>query len=534
MIHHRKTLAPVFFLLLTISACSKKADDAAEAGLLRYVPSDAPYVIVTQERLPDDLYDKLEPQIDAVLAAYQKLMHAMVDAAIAEAEQDESDMDEEELEKLSAIVAELDSLLSLDGLDSAGINRDSRFALYGNGLLPVFRMTLSDGALLEQAIARIEASAAQNMDTIDLNGQKLRVVSDDDWRVILGVIGNQMVLSAAPETLDDAQLQELLGMTLPASHIGDTTRLTDIRGKYDFHNFMIGLIDIDQVAATLLEPPTGLNAALFASTDFDVSDLDDVCRDEIRSLAGVMPRIVTGYTNLSVDEMASKLVLELREDIASGLQTIAAPVPGLGQRHDGLLSFGMSFDLLALREFYSARLDAIEADPYQCEFFADYQDGVAAGREMLNQPIPPVAYSFRGFLAVIHDVVGMDLQNDIPPSSVDMQMLVATDNAEGLLAMGAMFSPEIAALQLEPGGDPVLLESPQLDQLGQTAYVAMSDDALAVSVGEGMQDGLTGLLQNTGRRTECIFQHRDGRHALLPVRSCRGRRGPGRRTRRPA
>ena len=50
--------------------------------------------------------------------------------------------------------------------------------------------------------------------------------------------------------------------------------------------------------------------------------------------------------------------------------------------------------------------------------------------------------------------------------------------------MGAMFSPELAALNLQPGGDPVALDLPQLQSMGISAFAALADDALAISVGE--------------------------------------------------
>ena len=40
------------------------------------------------------------------------------------------------------------------------------------------------------------------------------------------------------------------------------------------------------------------------------------------------------------------------------------------------MSFGFSFDLMALRAFFEARLDAMDADPYECEGLAMLGYGV--------------------------------------------------------------------------------------------------------------------------------------------------------------
>ena len=46
--------------------------------------------------------------------------------------------------------------MSLDGIRGAGIERESAFALYGNGILPVLRFELSDADLFDAAIDRID------------------------------------------------------------------------------------------------------------------------------------------------------------------------------------------------------------------------------------------------------------------------------------------------------------------------------------------------------------------------------------------
>jgi hypothetical protein len=473
-------------------ACSKKKEESVDSGLLEYIPADTPYVMVTKGQLPDDLYDKLKPQIDLVLASYRQTLRAIATSAAADVE--ERDGDVESVRKANAVIEELDELLSIEGLEAVGIDRRSHVAMFGQGLLPVFRLTLTDGALLEAQLAKLESSAGESMSTGNIDGHSYRYVADDDWRVIIAIIGNHFIATIAPNSFDDEQLKAVLGLTLPARSIADSTRLTEISHKYEFDDFMIGVIDIEKIVATFTDEPTGINAALLEMADPGSEPLEEVCKNEIRALAGIMPRIVTGYTELSVKRIESKAVLELRDDIATGIETFSGTVPGLGRPHDGLFAFGMSFDLLAMREFYSGRLDALEADPFECELFAELQAGVAQGREILKQPVPPIAYQFNGFLADVKAMEGMDLANNVPPTSIAMRLLVATENAEGLLAMGAMFSPDIAALNLQPDGDPVLLDIPQIQATGQTVHVALSETALALSAGDGMQDGLTAML----------------------------------------
>lgn len=485
--------------LLLLVACSDRTStpDAAIAGaeLLRYVPADTPYILATLEPLPEDVYDKMAGGMDDMLAAYQVVLReAMRDAMTGAGEGGEIDPD---AARVAALIERLAGMMSVEGMREAGIERDASFAVYGAGLTPVVRLELADAAAFEAAIAGFETEAGEKLPTATLDGLTYRHAGDDRVRVVLAVHEGQALLSLVPATLSDDSLRAVLGLTLPAESIVDSGRLQAVAKTNGFTAHMLGLVDIERLVATFLSPQSGANAELLAMAGFDSATLSDVCKAEIGGLAGVMPRIVTGYTNVTDTELASSLIVELRRDIADGLATLPAPVPGLGQDHGGLFSFGMSIDLLAAREFYKARLDAMEADPYQCELLGNLQAGVATGRAALNQPVPPVVYGIKGFLAIVDDLEGLDLATKQPPTSIDMRFLLATENAPGLVAMGTMFSPELAALNLQPDGKAVKLELPQMQQAPiEAAWVAMSQTAIALAVGEGGAGQASALLKN--------------------------------------
>ncbi len=492
--------AVLSFALLASCGDADKADTSelnSAAGVMGFVPADTPYLVATPGDLPDDLMDKLEPQVDTVLKAYHSIIRALVENSYAEARDSGADLSS--FEKMLPVVEELESLMSLDGLRSAGIERNADIAIYGVGLLPVLRLDLTDGDLLESAISRLEEEAGQKMTVASVDGHSYRYAGDNEGRIVVAIIDNDLVVAAVPTAFSEDLVKQVLGLTPPAQNIAETGVLGDIAQSYGFNDYMIGFMDFDRIAATLLDEQTGINAELVELMQFEDADLTDVCKSEIRSMVSIMPRVVMGYTEIDTAKMSSRVVIELRDDIAAGVSTLTGVVPGLAERQEGLFSIGMSTDLLAARTFYSARLDAIEAEPYKCELFSDIQDGIAAGREVLNQPIPPVVYGFKGFLAVIHNVEGMDLANNIPPTSADMRLLIAMDNVESLIAMGAMFSPELAALNVETDGKPVKLEMPQINATGLDVYLAMTENGLGLSVGEDMEGGLGEMLNADAR-----------------------------------
>lgn len=483
---------------LALVACSR--DEAASLtsseGILSYIPADTPYVFAALEPLPDEVREKFAASTEAAVQIYPRMLKAMLASNPADPEQ--GGLTAEERERYSAMIDELAGMITPEGIPAAGLDsRESVSAFYGVGLLPVLRITLTDGTLFNDTFAKLEERAGQSMEVATVDGHSYRYAGNDKGRVILAVIDDQLVVSLVPASLPDDLLKSVLGLTLPADSIAESGALAKLAETYGYLEHGLGMLDVQQLAATFLDEQTGVNQWVLETFEHDTAALTDVCKAEIRSMTGILPRVSAGYTAISTEHMAMNSVFELRSDLASGLQAITAPVPGLGQEQGGLFSFGMGFDLAAVREFYAARLDAMEADPYECELLADLQAGVAQGRAALQQPLPPVAYGIRGFLAVVEDIQGLDLAKKQPPTKVDMRFLLASENPQGLLAMGAMFSPQIASLNLQSDSKPVKLELPMLTSTVGAAYIAMSDDALALSVGNGGEAKLTDMLQAT-------------------------------------
>lgn len=495
----------VLFILtlacLGLAACGDKDDDAPQTNLasfdraddiLAFVPADTPYVFASLEAMPDAVLDKLEANSDSMMSAYEVVMTETIESMQAAGEMD----DEEESEKVIEFLSELFGMLQSDQLRAAGIPRSPRAAFYGVGLLPVARLNLADTDAFRAKIAELAEKAEADLEVGEVDGQAYQFVGDEELRLVVAVIDEQAVATFVPSDLTDDLLKAVLGLTKPDRSIADAGTLQAVAEKYELASYTLGFVDFVQMAATFVDAPTGVNAALLDMMDYDAQDMSAACRDEIRQVAGIAPRLVAGYNSVSTTRITSSGVLELRDDIARGLQALAVPVAGMGVDHGGFMSFGMSLDLMAARDFYESRLDALEADPYECEFFAGMQAGLAAGRQSLNQPVPPVFYGFKGFLAVIDDIGDIDFASQQPPTDVDARFLVANNNVEGLLAMGSMFSPELASLDIQPDGKPVALNLPPFTSQFDEAFVAMTGETLGVSIGEGSGSALASLVNS--------------------------------------
>lgn len=498
----KNTLAkPVLFIaaVLLFAGCSKDSDEAVSSRLtsedtvLAYVPADTPYVMANVEPLPDDLLDKFEPQVDAVLRAYQGLFTTAFNSALQDAGADTGS--DEGSARAQAVAEEVASLMSVEGLQSAGFGRESTMVLYGNGLLPVLRIRLTDPALLEAAIARLEEKSGEALPSGSIGELRYRYLGTDEVRGVIATVGRDLVLTVAPAAFDDEQLGRLIGLEPVSNNIAVSGRLKTLAGDYGFTEHYLGFVDIDGITRSVLGETSGLNADLFALLPVERKEPSDLCKAEFIEMAGLVPEVVFGYTSISADRLDATVVARLRADIAEGLAAIPAAVPGLGGDKGALVSFGIGLDAMAARNFYEARLDALAEDPFECPELLPLQQGVEAGRVALQQPVPPMVYDFRGFLAIIDSLEGMDLATNTPPASVEGRFLLAMRNAPNLLQLGAMFSPDLAALSVAPDGKPVRVESEQLAGVTDNAWIAMTEDAIAISTGEGMEQKLGEMLQ---------------------------------------
>jgi hypothetical protein len=319
----------------------------------------------------------------------------------------------------------------------------------------------------------------------ELAGETYRYRDFDGLSLVIATIGKDAVITMVPAGVADERLAQTLGIRKPRNSLAQSKDLTKIARKYGFTDHFASFIDIERIAAVFTGDPTGQNAALLQMLGVNTDDSPPECKAEIGKLASVAPRIVLGYTAIDSKFLDTAMVVELRDDIASGMATLPSVVPGLGADLGGLFSFGFSMDLLAARAFYEARLEALEADPFECAQFAEINAMTVEGRKALAKPVPPVAYSFRGMLANVTNIEGLHLGTDTPPESIDASILLAIENAQDLVTMAAMMSPEVAALNLLPDGKAKALNLPQLAALAEQTFAALTESGLAIALGDG-------------------------------------------------
>ena len=492
-------LAALLMSSLVLTACERKPSSPAvlssSDSVLRYIPADTPYVLVNPEPLDDDLVRKMFGEAELLSKGYELALRDSLTIAVDEYPEGSEERDR--AERAAVVMNDVLALFSLDGMREAGFDTNESMAVYGHGLLPVLRAKLIDPDAFETAIADIETKAGYELDTADIEGRRYRYAEDDEGRIVLGAFDDYVVLTFLPAGFGDDELRQLVVIELPATDIAAARTQATIAGDYGYTSHYMGYVDIQRIVNTFAGTPTGLDALLLEDQQSEFDSVSDVCREEIMEFAGIAPRAVFGYSKIATDGVDGSMTVELRSDLAKGLMAVPAVVPGLGVDGGSLFTAGIGVDPRALRDFVEARLDAMAADPYECELFAELEQNAEEARAALTQPIPPVVYGFRGVVAVFEAFDVAAMQSGAVADS-EAAVLVAVDDAPGLLMTAAMFSPELAALDLQPDGEPVALELSQTAWMPEPPYVALTDDSLAVSVGGDSRARIERLLSAKG------------------------------------
>ncbi|MEL7309912.1 MAG: hypothetical protein AAFN07_00250 [Pseudomonadota bacterium] len=470
----------VVAMAAAVVACGGKSSSSANA-LLSYVPADTPYMFAALEPQPAALKEKFQPMVDLAIDQYHGMFEQARDALVeGENSADAADL----ITVLDALIAE-----TADGdISDFGFSSDKDVPVfYGNGLLPVLRMTVSSMDDWNAAYARLTGDLENGPTTITVDGLEVDVLGGEaPVQVFIAEQDNMLVISLGPKGMGEAEIGVLLGTSKPATSIADTGALADIAERYDFLPQMQGFLDLQQIFAMVTAEGNPINDTLFASLPNLPLELDQTCQAEMSGLFEIAPRAVVGATKLDGSGSDTLSVLELRSDVATALKPIASVMPGLTAQSDSALKFGAAMNLQNLRTWVEETLGGVAESPFECAQLTGLNDMAAQAVGMTQQPIPPVVYNFMGYSIEIGSLEGLEgVAQQQMPENLDVDVTLGVKNVEGLMMLGQMFVPQLAQLPLESNGEGVPLPQELTGPLPLDGFMAMTDDLVGVSVGEG-------------------------------------------------
>ncbi|MBA3548189.1 MAG: hypothetical protein H0T76_17035 [Nannocystis sp.] len=374
--------------------------DPALQQILQHIPIDTPYAFVSMgSKGTRDFITKIYAPLQKMMPQLEARLPDIGSLGLAQ--------DKQAL--LRAVIGELKGRLSADGLAELGLDVDARFAFYGIGLLPAMRWQLRDPAALRAAIERVQTQSGTRFPTATLGNVEYWPIPGDKLEGAVAIVGDQLVWGFAPAAQKDRAFALLLGSERPARHLGNSEGFQQLLAEYGLAKVSAGFVDARILAEAFLGEGDALNKDTLAALVPEVAarwpTLTDPCKQEVRSLVALAPRLIFGTEKIDGEGFAGKFIVELRRDIAQELMAMRTSVPGLSVdgMKNAIFAMGAGLDVERAMNFAQSKASAVQAAPYSCPALFDLNE--AAG-DMITEikQADPEAWKIRGGAMVIDDL----------------------------------------------------------------------------------------------------------------------------------
>lgn len=485
----KRAIAWLMISVFALAACGR--DDPAESAvptevepeavaqsLLARVDADSPYVFGNLERMPEDLVSRLW----AANEAFQ-------------------DPDDDTLEKIAdreglpplvrALIREFAGISSRSDWEARGLNSNPLVSLHAISVFPVLHYELGDAGAFAATLKRIETEAGEPFPGREVAGEPVI------WVPIADTVGlaihhddQFLTLALVPEHADT--LARVVGAAGPENALG-VDPIRALNRQYGFASYGSGYVDWGRLTERWLDEADERLDPLRARTDLSEIAAHPACQSEYRAVTRALPRLVVGATRFDSGSIESVVRQEVSTDLGSRLAPIADTPVTLDRELNGLASLGVSANLLAARDFARQLVAGWVDHPPECPAFAHFAENAPQWQVALNQPIPPVVTNLQGAFV---ELERLEITADGVPAGGGA-LAIFMRNPQLLVGMAQMFSPAVAELELKPGGGPKRVPAglvPQLEGLDLEAFLAMSENALGLAVGEDNLELLSRLL----------------------------------------
>jgi hypothetical protein len=465
----------------------------------KHIPADSPYVFASIKPVPFDLVSK--PMLEAYGSTLSST-RTMLSNEIAS--QDPEYVDKQSRLAL-AVLEELDGKLTREGLGSLGIAVEGLSSIYGIGIYPVMRMELADGAKFEQMLARVEGKVGEKIPTRTFQGITYRELTIEEVNLPIVIQGSELILGVVHQSFYDRFMGMALGKEKPAKSLYDDNRVLSVLKKYKYKPYMTGYVDTQLLASAMFDDmlkaqPMTLTGqsmrALVKPSENDQAEMAN-CKAEMMQIAAQHPRFVFGYEELNKTEMRLAMGLESSSPLHKALLASRAPLPGHGSDNNrsAMVGMGMGFNLQALVDNLRPVLEGVQNKPYTCVALTE-MNNMAQESYFSMQGLPQDALNLRGMQFSLRDFDFSDGQLKMLKAT----LVLRTQDPAALVELIKPMSPELQSLALSDNGTPVALNISMLQAMlpGIPApMIAMTKDGLGISIGEGMESDMVGVLKNS-------------------------------------
>jgi hypothetical protein len=482
------------FAGVMLASCGHKDKDAP----LAFVPADTPYVVANLDIMDDATRGALLAQADAQLPSQLAQLDATAERLARK--------DPDGARLLRALRTEFNGKTIETFAQGAGLNLKGYSAFYGLGLAPVLRFQLSDPGAFEGFVGRLETAYGKKLDVANVDKQSYRKYAfpASGTEVVLATVNKQAVAALLPANAAPAMLRQALGLDRPQKSLQDDGRLTTLAKAKGYQKWLVGELDLTRalpLAISGQDPLVGAiqkahAEAIAAKTGEPIAtqlQTSPSCATDAARIAARVPAVSFGYTKLDAKHQNVRFDVTLADDISKAFAGLKVELPGLGSAGAAPFDLSVALPVSNVRTFWLAQADAVAAKPFSCPSLTDLNDSFAKlGPAMQKAAIPPFG-----------DMLGLRIALDSLAPGKDAglptftgRLVLGTSNPEGLLAMGQVMVPALAQLKPAHDGKPLPLPKEMAGMLGQPAWIAMGEKALALGVGAGEDARLSDTLKD--------------------------------------
>jgi len=466
------------------------AVEAGDSSLFERIDADTALIYANLRPMPEDVFDLVWPGLEGVFKDEDGTFEEM------------AEMMEERSPLLAAMIRDLGTVRSVEDLESRGLDSNGLWAVHMISVYPIAHTALVDGDAFEAWLARLAEEAETEWPERMIDDERLNWSDMGDFGLAMHHDGEVATVGLVAD--DDRLLRRIVNLDQPAEHFQprDLQAFNQARGLTPYGS---GTFEFARFFGHLLDANDEQTAPLRNALNMQEAAADAACDRELEALFTQLPRFVVGMPRLDQREMSVLMRLETSAELGQRLTPIADTPVGLNVSNPRLLTFGMALNLIAARDFGRELVGGWVNNPPQCALFEAVRENASDWQLALNRPIPPFITSIHGMKVDLADLRMTGTGTGVEDASGTLAVFMR--NPQMLLGMAQMFSPELAALELEPGGEPKQLPAEMTDQIGDLpAWAALGEQALGLAVGEDEKDRLLASLA-AGERDDAILAY---------------------------
>ena len=424
--------------------------------MLGFVPADTPYAFATFKPFPLDVIRKMTAMMRP---AWRRAFASMTE------EPDSADR--------RVVKDILDALDALDvkSFEEHGFSAAARFALYGLGAYPVFRVELSNGdRVFELARRAAERWSVPLPPPTERAGRRYWTIDLPVTGLFVAIAPKELVVALAPRRVIDDNLAALLGEHRAANGM-TLAQFRALAERDGFSSQGVGFVDLVRVG--------GLVA--------DAAGVASDCRSAVAAITRRAPRLAVGYDEFTLHRLAFGMVLELAPEVLADARGLTGSLAGLdrliGQKP--AIAVAVAGNIEHGRTVLGRIAGTLQDLGRRCQA-SILVDGLTELEATLARPLPPVVAGLHGGFVVVNKLK----LGPAGPQSIEGFGSVQFDHTDELLKLARA---ELPGLDIQPDGKvhslPAVIPYP--------GHLAASEHAIGLGLGPDSATTATGALQGT-------------------------------------